>query len=256
MNDHRPHSALREWRAHISQPGVLAALGGIGCVLGLAGPFGTDTLLPFVPRLVYWIGLSALTYSIGMLTGAVLWPRLSRLPRAGAVALVGLATGQGISLAVLAVNLAVFSYLPDWSELPAFVGTVTAVALIVTVLLQLLDGHLAQAAPVPEAPPPLLDRLPLDKRGPLVALSVEDHYVRVRTTRGEEMLLMRLSDAIRETAPLPGAQVHRSHWVAFGQVTAARRDGDRGILTMAIGPEIPVSRANLSKIREAGLLPR
>jgi hypothetical protein len=37
-----------------------------------------------------------------------------------------------------------------------------------------------------------------------VALSVEDHYVRVRTTRGEEMILMRLSDAIRETAPETG----------------------------------------------------
>lgn len=105
-------------------------------------------------------------------------------------------------------------------------------------------------------PPTLLDRLPLDKRAPLVALSVEDHYVRIRTTKGEEMILMRLADAIRETAATPGLQVHRSHWVAFDQVVAVRRKGDCALLKMSHGPDVPVSRANLPKLREAGLLPR
>jgi DNA-binding LytR/AlgR family response regulator len=102
----------------------------------------------------------------------------------------------------------------------------------------------------------LLDRLPLDKRGPLVSISVEDHYVRVRTAQGEELLLMRLTDAIREVGASKGVQVHRSHWVALDAVRAARREGDRAILTMAHGPEIPVSRTNVPAIREAGLLPR
>lgn len=112
--------------------------------------------------------------------------------------------------------------------------------------------------PVTAQPPvvPLLERLPLDKRGDLVALSVEDHYVRIKTTIGTEMILMRLSDAIRETGDTRGDQVHRSHWVSYDQVASARREGDRAILTLKDGGEIPVSRANLPKIREAGLLPR
>jgi len=101
-----------------------------------------------------------------------------------------------------------------------------------------------------------LQRVPLEKRGALLALSVEDHYVRVHTAKGTEMVLMRLSDAMRETGALPGAQVHRSHWVAFHAVRAARRDGDRAILTLSSGVDIPVSRANLPKVKEAGLLPR
>jgi DNA-binding LytR/AlgR family response regulator len=101
-----------------------------------------------------------------------------------------------------------------------------------------------------------LDRLALAKRGTLIALSVEDHYVRVRTDRGEAMVLMRLSDAIGETAPVKGLRVHRSHWVALDAVVAAKRRGDGAILTMAAGPEIPVSRANVAAIRDAGLLPR
>jgi DNA-binding LytR/AlgR family response regulator len=90
----------------------------------------------------------------------------------------------------------------------------------------------------------------------LVALTVEDHYVRVRTTQAESMLLMRLSDAIREVGDTPGARVHRSHWVAFAQVRSAVRKGDRVLLTMVTGDQIPVSRANVARIKEAGLLPR
>ncbi|MDE0344439.1 MAG: LytTR family DNA-binding domain-containing protein [Boseongicola sp.] len=90
----------------------------------------------------------------------------------------------------------------------------------------------------------------------MIALSVEDHYTRVRTTKGEELLLLRLSDAIRETAPVAGLQVHRSHWVASDQVTGSRRDRNRTLLILRNGDEIPVSRANMRAVREAGLLPR
>ena len=257
MTDSRPQSALREWRANIRHPGVLAAIAGIGGIFGLAGPFGTDEVLRLIPRLAYWIALAALTYSIGFVTSAALWPRLRRLPPWGGVALVGLATGLPVSAAVTGLNLAVFGILPRWADLPGFVATITAVSVIVTALLRVLDGHLSPGpAAARPAPPPILSRLPLDKRGPLVALSVEDHYVRVRTTQGEELVLMRLSDAMNQVGAIRGAQVHRSHWVAFGHVRSARRDGDRAFLDMAVGPEIPVSRANLPKLKEAGLLPR
>ncbi|MDR9427029.1 MAG: hypothetical protein RI538_08240 [Salibaculum sp.] len=55
------------------------------------------------------------------------------------------------------------------------------------------------------------------------------------------MGLMRLADAMREVGDTRGAQVHRVHLVAFDQVRAARREGDR---------------TNLPKVKEAGLLPR
>jgi hypothetical protein len=61
------------------------------------------------------------------------------------------------------------------------------------------------------------------------------------TEKEEEMGLMRLADAMREVGDTRGAPVHRVHWVAFDQVRAARREGDR---------------TNLPKVKEAGLLPR
>ena len=67
------------------------------------------------------------------------------------------------------------------------------------------------------------------------------------------MILMRFSDAMKETAPVNGLQVHRSHWVAREHVVTAKRAGDRATLTLTNGAEVPVSRSYLPAVRDAGL---
>lgn len=101
--------------------------------------------------------------------------------------------------------------------------------------------------------PTLLDRLPLEKRRGLIALSSQDHYTLVQTTRGEELVLIRLVDAIREAQPIQGIQFHRSHWVALKHISTARRDGGRAILTLSSKAEIPVSRSFIGVVRNTGL---
>lgn len=247
-------STLRRMRAHLAQPATLAVLAGIAGIVTLVGPFGTDELLRPFPRLAYWTVLAISTYGVGFLAGEVVGPRLRETSRPAQVLAVGCATGMGVVVVVLAVNFATFGYLPPPSEVPGFLVTLFGIALLITMILQVVDRP--PGAAQDSAPPPILDRVPLHRRGELVALSVEDHYVRIRTDRGEELVLMRLGDAIREAAGVPGLQVHRSHWVALGQVAEARREGDRAMLTMRHGGDIPVSRANVPAIREAGLLPR
>jgi hypothetical protein len=238
----------------MGHPVTLAGLAAAGLVLALAGPFGTDGVA-LTTRLAYWPLLIVATYGAAALVNTTLAPVTRARPFWQDVVLTGLVAGAVVAIIVLAVNRAAFGIWPDRDELPGFLGTLVAITLVVNavVALGLRHGPTARDA---TGPPPILHRLPLYKRAPLVALSVEDHYVRIRTLKGEEMVLMRLADAMREVGDTPGAQVHRSHWVGFGQVRAARRDGDRALLTMAKGPDIPVSRANLPKIKEAGLLPR
>lgn len=251
MNDARPPSALRELRADLARPGTLVLLAGIAGVLTLMGPFGTDRLLRPLPRLAYWVAMVGPTFAAGFLSHIVVRMRFShRLGPAGLAALGAALTALSVSALVLALNAAVFGHLPEPAAAPGFLLTVGGIAVIVSLVFS-VTHHRAET----QAAPAILERLPLDKRGTLVALSVEDHYVRVRTTRGEEMVLMRLSDAIRETRPVPGMQVHRSHWVALDRIAAVRRTGDRAVLSMSHGPAIPVSRSNLPALREAGLLP-
>lgn len=263
MNDRPTQLALRELRAHLARPATLAALAGVSAVLAIAGPFGTDTSLRAVPRLLYWAGLVAAAYALGYTVSAWMRARGGAWPPGWRLALTGTLTGCGTLLLVIAVNRAAFG---DWTgvaDLPGLLVPVFAIAFIVSAVAEVLGRHLAAgsngadpgATPTPAAPPPILARLPLDRRGALLALSVEDHYVRVRTVRGEELVLMRLSDAMREVGDTPGAQVHRSHWVAFAAVAAARRERGRAVLTLTDGTEIPVSRARLAEVRAAGLLP-
>lgn len=91
--------------------------------------------------------------------------------------------------------------------------------------------------------------------GRLMAVSAEQHYLRVIGEAGDELILYRISDAIRELAPLrEGVQVHRSHWVAKDAVIDVER-GENGIaLKLGNGTRIPVSRSYRAGAAEAGLL--
>jgi len=263
VTDAKSHSTLREWRAHLTHPLTLAALAAVSAVLALVGPFGTESHLHLLERLAYWSTLVVSGYVLGYVLNSVVIGR----HRAGDrlwlwVTIAGLLTGLGMTAIVTALNFVVFRIWPEAREWPAFLGTILVISVIVMTVIDMFSRRLSpreSAATRPEsapALPPILERLPFDKRGALVALSVEDHYVRVRTVKGEEMLLMRLADAMREVGDTSGAQVHRSHWAAFDQVTQVTRQGDRAVLTMSVGADVPVSRTNLPKLKEAGLLPR
>ena len=252
VNDRPLQLALREWRQSIARPAALVSLCAAAAILSIVGPYGTETSMHIGPRAAYWILIVFLSYGWGAFCDALFrsW-RGTPLPLIW-VAMAGLTTGIGVLVIVGVLNLAFLNYVPQGAEISKFILPVMVISMIVTVAINLA---LRDTASMQEpTPPALLDRLPFDKRAALIALSVEDHYVRVHTLKGEDMILMRLSDAIRETGDVRGAQVHRSHWAAFDQVTAVRRDGDRAILTMTGDIEVPVSRANIGKLKEAGLL--
>lgn len=88
----------------------------------------------------------------------------------------------------------------------------------------------------------------------VLRLSARDHYVDVVTRHARTSLLLRLSDAMAEMEGIPGAQVHRSHWVATAAVTGARRSGTRLVLDLVDGASVPVSRGYRDRAEAAGLL--
>ena len=247
---------MREWRAHLGQPLTLLALLGVSVILSLAAPFDSDALA-LAPRFGFWLLIAGATYGAGTLTSLLSYAWVTRhLPPVPGVLFTALATACVVTGVVLALDILIFADWPrDWADLWRSAWPIFAIGVVISVLLDAFRTALmpARAASVPAAPP-LLARLPGGMRGRLVAISVEDHYVRVRTTKGEAMILMRLGDAIGETAPEPGLQVHRSHWVALWAVTRADKRDGRAILTMADGPDIPVSRSNMAAARDAGIV--
>jgi DNA-binding LytR/AlgR family response regulator len=96
----------------------------------------------------------------------------------------------------------------------------------------------------------LIGRLPSHVRGQIIALEMEDHYVRVHTDRGSALVLLRLSDAMAEVATIAGRQVHRSWWVADGAIEHFERVGRAGQIRLSNGLTAPVSQRYLRELDE------
>ncbi len=259
--------ARRELQMLVTSRGAWIGIVAVGLILGLAGPFGTEDVMRTLPRLVYWVVIAAIGFFAGSGSATIVAETL-RARRVGmwpAVIVAGAVAGFVNFALLIVLNGAVFG--TEFFELDAILilGTnVIVISIIIAAAFVGIQRHVTGAAEgqmkgaattAGPTPPRLLARLPLEKRGRLISISVQDHYVEVATSTGTDLILMRLSDAMDETGDVAGMQVHRSHWVATGEVTAARRDGARAILTLSDGRDIPVSRTYVPAVKEAGLLP-
>ncbi|WP_395647164.1 LytTR family DNA-binding domain-containing protein [Terricaulis sp.] len=213
---------------------------------------------PLLARLLYWVPLMV----AGGVLGHVMALGVARIPRAtvnpwvfGGV--LSLALALPATLVVWFYTRVMFGARMPLSALPMFFFSVLIVCVAMTALMTLVNwpGRVTHA-PAPGAPSSavrFLDRLPAKIRGGAIyAVSAEDHYLRVHTSKGSDLVLMRLADAITELEGLEGAQTHRSWWVARDAVEKARREGDKVVLEFKGGGEAPVSRPNIKPLRDAG----
>ncbi|HCJ20770.1 MAG TPA: LytTR family transcriptional regulator [Erythrobacter sp.] len=249
----------------------LSVMTAVGLVLAIIGPFGTAAA-PLAWRLVSWIGLAWLGYAFYRpLAPLVAWlhPRLE-LPRAGLwIGLTMLATVP------LTAAIWTIEFLPGPVPAPTLEQAllaylnVLAIGASVTVVFYLLErgrpkaaAHDAMArsvaasdvqnAPQGEPHSAFLQRLPAELGGDLIALEMEDHYVRAHTMLGSDLVLLRLRDAIAELDGIEGAQVHRSWWVARDAVEGVEREGRKLRLLLPRGIAAPVARSRVSELGAAG----
>lgn len=234
-----------------------AVILGVAAILTFFGVYMNDS--PLWARYLMWV----VTCTAGGAASAFVIPLVFERRIAGTLLPVQtLIAAALISVPVLAslyLFMGLSGYWVPLHLLPMQYFYVFAVSLVLTVF-----GVLIARAAGPHARPAadegtdpvsrFLDRLPLKYRGAeLWAVSSEDHYLRIHTSRGEELILMRLADAIRELAGADGVQVHRSWWIAKAGVTDTRRDNGKLVLVLKSGTEAPVSRTYAAAVKEAGL---
>ncbi len=99
--------------------------------------------------------------------------------------------------------------------------------------------------------PLFMAKLPIAKQGDLVALSSELHYVRVYTEHGDDLILMRLSDAVEQANGKDGIQIHRSHWVAIDAIESVSTSSNGMKVVLSNRVELPVSRSFQGAVRNA-----
>jgi len=234
---------------------VIAAAAGV--FLAFIGPFGTATA-PLWQRTLYWVGLCAA--GTGMAIGIdlfmhVLFDPTDRRPFATALATALIMTPPA-TLLVWWVTVRLFGWQVMHGSMLEFAGPVLLICLamnLVNALAHRSPPHTHASSGENAGPPRFLERLPAKLRGgALYAVSAEDHYLRLHTSKGSDLILMRLSDAIAELEGLEGAQTHRSWWVAKSAVKGAKPGDGRAMLELEGGVTAPVSRGYARALRAEG----
>ncbi len=239
----------------------LATVLALALCFAVLGPFGTYTELSVPVRYAYWIGLVLVGYLNILLVAHAVAGLRPGLRHRWTLTAVTLVSSVPTTLAVAWVESLTRAHPLPLSVFPSLFGTVALVQLVMVLFLTrlqpsqsaLLLRRQADAPPAPEATtslPSFHRRIPPHLGQELLALAAEDHYLRVITAAGSDLILMRLSDALAELGDEAGLQVHRSWWVAHGGGTALRRDGGRTVVVLKNGGEVPVSRTYLADVRD------
>jgi hypothetical protein len=183
-----------------------AAVVAIGVFLTFTDPFGATSRLPLWGSFLYWTALVGEGWFGAPLIGATIRnlvpqipPLLNRLASTVLVAVLVTATIVGVQMAIGAPVPSSF-----W---PSLYGLVLGISIAIAAVAWLLERAFSEQRPgtithggpgdAPSRAVRFLDRLPPKLKGAaLYAISAEDHYLRLHTSKGSDLILMRLSDAL------------------------------------------------------------
>jgi DNA-binding LytR/AlgR family response regulator len=238
-----------QWRSFLVA--IIAAL-----FMTAIGAFDSR-LQPPLQRMVYWL----IMLLGGTVLGSIIMTLVRGLPMLDdrpwlQAAVLTLLLWAPASVMVWVVIVLMFHAPWELRILVTNAGPVLMVSAAMTAINYLADRRPAETHAATDAdasPPAFLERLPARLRGAaLYAVEAEDHYLRLHTSEGADLILMRLSDAIGELEGIEGARTHRSWWVARDGVDDARRFDGKAVLRLKNGAEVPVSRTYVRALRQAG----
>jgi len=234
---------------------ILVATAVVALIMAISGGFGSG-ILSIAPRAIYWFGLCAVGIAIGNLSARLIPQRWFESRPWLAWCLITACVAAPMTGVVLLTTTLLFHRKFSLAMVADVTPSVLVTTAGLTALAFLVRRHgpvETHAAPAGAAPAKFLARLPDKLAGAdLWAVEAQDHYLRLHTSKGRDLILMRLSDAVVELEGLEGARTHRSWWVARGAVASVERGDGRATLTLTDGTDVPVSRAFAKTLREAG----
>jgi len=247
---------------------AVVAATAVGIFLGIVGPFGSYLNGSAVTRIAYWV--------LSMWLGVAFYGSALMLARP-------LATRSGIPLWIAAAFLVMAASLPQalatralalyfWPDLARlslsqldWFMQVLVLAGPVTLGYAFWTGLLPAPWTARRTPVPLAGREPDDASGlfallpprlgtDIICMAMEDHYVRVHTALGSDLLLMPMARAVEDVAGIEGFRVHRSWWVARSAVVRIGGPARTMRLRLVNGMDVPVARRTVAMLRGLGWL--
>ena len=229
-----------------------------GVVLAALGPFGTYVHGGSLQRAGYWIAAMLL----GLLLYGTALKIVTKLAPSGHLmwwpSLIGAALLASVPEAI-ATRAGAFWIWPELAELRLPLALWFAQTATIG-LLAMLGAAFALSCSAPARPgkavsllPRQTDTVPLGRE--VLALQMEDHYVRVYRPNGSDLILMPFGRAIGRVE-MAGLRTYRSWWVARHAVVAVEGSSRSMRLHLSNGVVAPVARSAVIRLRAAGWLPR
>lgn len=236
----------------------LALLTALGLVLAVLAPFDTSKL-PLSDRAAYWLESIVGGGLIGVVIDELIGRRLDGFWRRLLVVVTLMTPLVVVLVGVLDMQTNHRFRAPPilWWRVWVISGLVMAVRILAwrkpPAPPPLVETRVVVAPPLPEAEAVFRQRLSAKRRAArLIAVEAHDHYLRVHTDAGQELLTLRFSDAVAELASAHGFQVHRSWWVAADAIEGVSWRRGAGDLRLAGDLVAPVSRRHAPVLRAAG----
>lgn len=224
----------------------------IGLVMAVLGPFGSSERLPY-ERAVYWLGCMVGGGFIGIAIDEPVrrvtehfWVRL---------AVVSVLMTPPVTVLVWFMNHGLAGTQLTWANLIEPWFEVFVVCFAALLVRQLIWARVAAEPKIVDEDPVATFRLRLSakrREADLIAVEAEDHYLRVHTDAGDELITARFSDALQELSGVKGFQTHRSWWVAAGAIDSVKWLRGRGEARLKCGLVVPISRGQASQLKAAG----
>jgi len=246
---------------------------GAAFFLTILSPFGTDAHLTIPLRFVYWFGviLGGAAIAITVLN---LFPR-GAPPQTGlhhAVIMSAQIATVSIPITVLVAGMEMWLRDPlSWAQLPHIFGYVVTITTVITMgswfieQNKVLKERIGNVVAITQnqsrsntSPTMTRFHLRLDlplRKSEILLLKAEDHYLRVVTSAGSELIRCTLETAINELSILDGHRTHRSYWVARSAILKTEKRGGRRRLVMKDGTAVPVSRQRYRELSKRDWLP-
>lgn len=232
----------------------LALWTAIGLVMAILGPFGSSERTLF-ERLAYWLICMLGGGAIGIAIDVPVHRFVDHFW--GRLALVSVLMTPLVTVLVFMTNHGLGGMPYSWSNLVQPWFDVFVVCFTAMLFRQLVWSR-------PPAPPGVAEpgedpvgafrqRLSAKRRAAeLIAVAAEDHYLRVHTDAGDELIAARFGDALEELAGVRGFRTHRSWWVAADAIEDVKWRRGRGEARLKCGLVVPVSRSQAAPLKAAG----
>ena len=227
----------------------------VGLVMAELGPYRTLDA-PQLLRTAYWLVAVFGSGLAGILADRAFAVRVRGFWQR--ILVVSLVITPPVTLYIYALNAVMLDLPRRWWLLPQLAWQVFVVMLLLMTLRALLWRRVVETRtlvmpPLPDAEREFRLRLSAKHRSArLIALEAEDHYVRVHTDAGSELLPMRFADALAELERAYGYRLHRSWWVSAQAIERVRWTRGGGEARLAGGLVAPVSRSYAAALKAAG----